>query len=92
MKLYEVRIYECAVTTGLFKRPERYRLTNMAQYGISQTGSLWLHWGEGRWEFIDNKARIYDPMGDRITTAEIVGELPMRLNMEPDRFEVIGPA
>ena len=88
MKLFEVKIYECAVS-GLFARPERWRYTNMAQYERDIGNSRWLHWGEGRWKFTDGKAQIYDFAGDCKTSAEIVGEIPVGRHMEPDRFEPV---
>jgi hypothetical protein len=90
-QLYEVRIYECAVTDGLVPRPERYRYTNMFQYAFD-TGNdaiKVLHWGGGRWEFGSGRAQIYDSGADRMTTAEIVGPIDDSRAMESDRFVAI---
>ena len=88
-KLYEVRIYECAVTEGLFPRPERYRYTNMWQHQEGSDRVKPLRYCEGTWQFIDGKCAVYDCASGGYAPAEIVGEIDASRSMEPDRFEVI---
>ena len=91
MSLYEVKIYEPAVTAGLFPRPERYRYTNMEQWTEDHCNERIksLRHAEGTWHFIDGKCAIYDSGAGGYTVAEIVKEIDESRAMEPDRFEVI---
>jgi hypothetical protein len=86
-RLYEIRIYEPAVKSGLFIRPERWRYTNVHQYQSDDPalGKL-LNYGQGGYWFVNGMADVYDPGVDGLTRAEIVGEIGESRAMEKDRF------
>ena len=86
-KLYEIRIHEPAVESGLFRRTERWRHTNVRQYQMDDhTLGKFLNYGQGVYWFINGTGQVYDPGIDGLTYAEIVGEIDESRAMEKDRF------